>query len=230
MATILDRIEVVESGTRRLRWLMGGALIVAASLVGAGKVATIRRRVNELESAAYTDHLTGLQNRRSSEKRLQEELVKVGCGSYRATYGNLILVTADLDNLKEINDRHGHEAGDRYLRAFARLLKENLRTRDWAGRMGGDEFVIALWDNDGEEASQAVVGRLLDLTRSTVVELPGGRTVNLSASSGVAECTSLHSGWYEAGPQSPCGTRLYERADHALLKAKRAGKDRIVYA
>ena len=205
-----------------------GTLIAASAL--AVKVADLRREVCRLHEEAHTDHLTGLQNRRSSEKRLQEELVKVGCGSYRATYGNLILVTADLDNLKQINDRYGHEVGDRYLRAFSRLLKENLRTRDWAGRMGGDEFVIALWDNDGEEASQSVVGRLLELTRSTVVELPGGRTVNLSASFGVAECTTLYSGGHEAGPQSPCGTRLYERADHALLQAKRAGKDQIVYA
>ena len=230
LATILDSIEVVQSGTRSLGWLIGGALVVSASLAGAGKVASIRRRINELESEAYTDHLTGLKNRRASEKRLQEDLLTAGNEAGRTTERrppsrSLMLVTADLDDLKQVNDRYGHEAGDRYLQTFARLLEDNLRSGDWVGRMSGDEFLIALWETEVDKHHgevQTVLRRLIDRTRNTVTELPGGEHVRLSASFGAAR--------YEKGLADSGRPGLYEQADFALLRAKREGKDRIVYA
>lgn len=203
-------------------------------LIGAGKVAGVRRRILNLGRAAHTDHLTGLLNRRASENRLQANLARARRETDRVREhgphcGSLVVVSADLDGLKQVNDSFGHEPGDRYLQAFAQLVNENLRAEDWAGRLGGDEFLIVLWEAKGGEAhdkAQVVIGRLVELTRSTIVELPGGRNVTLSASLGAARYASRYGG-------CPVHSRLpslYEQADIALLQAKREGKGRVVYA
>lgn len=214
----------------RLGSVIGAGMLAVVSAAIIGKAASVRRRISELEREAHTDHLTGLRNRRASEKRLQADLLRARRETDRmpergSPGRSLMLVTADLDGLKQVNDIYGHEAGDRYLQAFARILNENLRTEDWAGRLGGDEFVIALWEEGSDEThdeTEVVIGRLLELTRNTVVELPGGHSTTLSASFGAARYGDCFADYRRLS--------IYEQADMALLQAKREGKGRVVYA
>ena len=117
----------------------------------AGGLASLRRR---LSRASRTDPLTGVLNRRGFDERLEAEFAEaVRTGS------PLTLMLADLDRFKEINDTYGHQAGDQLLSWVAGRLSDNLRTRDAAGRLGGDEFTLLLGDT-GPEGVAAVVDRL----------------------------------------------------------------------
>src|SRR5260370_17230468 len=88
---------------------------------------------------AHTDSLTGLPNRRAIEEWAKRQLR----GAARHGY-SLWVVHVDLDGFKNINDSHGHEAGDQVLRGVARILKEHTRASDLSGRMGGDEFLLVM--------------------------------------------------------------------------------------
>lgn len=233
---------------------VGGLL--AGGILGAMKLTSLRRRVRAVEREALTDPLTGLYNRRGCERRLAEDLARKS----RRQAESFSLVVADLDNLKQVNDRYGHSAGDQYLREFARLLKDNLRAGDWVGRWAGDEFLVALWDtgsfagaasetafkmSGAQDDVRGVLHRLLAQVSQTVVRLPGGAEPLLSASFGVANCGDVsregncpadsgvaelvHHDTQAGGPFDDDLT-LFERADAALLEAKRRGKGMIVHA
>jgi diguanylate cyclase (GGDEF)-like protein len=110
--------------------------------------------LSEAELQSLTDGLTGLYNRRSMEQLLQREL------ALSERHGQaLSLVMIDMDKFKEINDEHGHAAGDHMLRAFADCVRMTLRKTDLAFRYGGDEFCIAL-PQTGVEQAKAVVQKL----------------------------------------------------------------------
>ena len=155
---------------------------------------------------AYTDFLTGLRNRRYLELDLERELFRV------ARYGRpLSLIILDLDGFKAVNDTHGHEVGDRVLKALARCLEEHLRQSDRAVRLGGEEFAVLLPETGLPQAL-----RLAERLRRAVAALKVPPVEGLSASFGVAQ----------AGPtDSPLS--LLRRADEALYRAKRAGKNRV---
>lgn len=99
------------------------------------EMSAYRRRLDEVEQAAQRDPLTGLANRSSFERRV-EELIQAGVP--------FTLLMIDLNRFKMVNDRHGHLAGDELLRLFAARLKRQLRADDMAARWGGDEFVVLL--------------------------------------------------------------------------------------
>jgi diguanylate cyclase (GGDEF)-like protein len=153
---------------------------------------------------AKTDGLTGMINRRRLEEVLRE-LTLDG--------GRFSLVMADLDHFKLLNDAFGHEAGDRALRVFARVVSEVLRAGDTAGRYGGEEFVFVLPDL-GIHSALDVVGRLRAALRTAT---QGGACPDFTASFGIAE-------W------APGMTvdALLRSADARLLAAKAAGRDRAV--
>jgi len=153
-----------------------------------------------LEQAARTDDLTGLPNRRAWDEHLARELA-------RATRVGTSLCVAmiDLDHFKEYNDRHGHQAGDRFLKQAAAGWQTRIRETDLIARYGGEEFAVALLDCELPEAAE-----MLDLLRE---ETPEGE----STSAGVA-----------AWDGSESEAELVARADAALYKAKRAGRDRVV--
>lgn len=160
-----------------------------------------------LERLALEDSLTGLPNHRSFQERLRQELERAA-GEDRA----VALVALDVDRFKAVNDGFGHSAGDDALRRVAGALREQLRDADLCGRVGGDEFMVALVDADVERA-RAVVGRL----RAAVSELPldhlDGR---LTISAGIA-----------AFPEHASDAdELIRLADGALYRAKRDGRDR----
>jgi diguanylate cyclase (GGDEF)-like protein len=117
----------------------------------AHSVLTSLHLLAEAERQSMTDGLTGLFNRRSMEQLLQRELAL--CDRHNQS---LSLVMIDLDHFKEINDTHGHAAGDHMLRAFADCVRITLRKTDLAFRYGGDEFVIALPQTPLYQAQQVV--------------------------------------------------------------------------
>ncbi len=170
----------------------------------AGERIGMLRAFAESESQARTDPLTGLLNRRSLENGTRR---MIDAGSpYCVAYG-------DLDHFKRLNDTHGHNVGDRALRAFAAAVMEVVRPADLACRYGGEEFVLVLPDCDMEEAVivvERVRARLADL-------LEGTRLPPFTVSFGVA-----------SSAQADSFERVVGLADAALLVAKSSGRDRVV--
>jgi diguanylate cyclase (GGDEF)-like protein len=160
-----------------------------------------------LERLALTDPLTGLNNHRAFKERLEAELRRAERERYCVS-----VVAIDVDNFKEVNDTWGHAAGDEGLVALAEAFRSHLRPSDLCGRVGGDEFCIALVRASAEEA-EAVVERL----RKHVATLeigPAGQSFTLSA--GIAEFPK----------HSLSREELLHLADGAMYWAKSAGRNR----
>ena len=160
----------------------------------------VATQLEETRFLADHDPLTRLPNRRA----LLEEL-GTATGTRRLT--PLALVFLDVDNFKEVNDRHGHLTGDRVLARFASLLAELVRSGDRAFRVGGDEFALLL-HGAGEQEARDVVGRIVDAVEANIDPLV--RT--LTASFGVAP---------RRGREHP--QELLRVADEAMYAAKRSG-------
>ncbi|MGD8559254.1 MAG: GGDEF domain-containing protein, partial [Gammaproteobacteria bacterium] len=168
---------------------------------------------DELERArklSLTDDLTSLPNRRAFMRRMDDEVSRV------KRYGfPLSLVLIDIDYFKQVNDEFGHNAGDSVLRVYAEKILSVFRHHDMIARYGGEEFAVLLPNTDLEG-----VLRALDKVKGTVPKVKchiSGVTISAPTfSAGVAE--------YHA-PETP--TQFIERADHALYRAKRLGRDRI---
>lgn len=145
----------------------------------AAELKASRARINDLESRIDVDPLTGTLNRRGFERELKRSL------AYVKRYGaNAALVYLDLDDFKPVNDRHGHAAGDAMLKAVAAALVREVRASDVVARIGGDEFVVLLWNLPDANA----VTKAIELERA-VYATPvrwGGSTMVVGASAGVA--------------------------------------------
>jgi len=178
-------------------------------LLAAAASAHVRRidEVQALRDAACTDHLTGLRNRRAFDDALGGALARLDRGV--ATPVGLVLL--DVDDLKAVNDNHGHVAGDRVLRRVAGLLRDAARRGDVAARIGGDEFALVLPGGD-EDGAVALVERLRDSL----------------ADAGLAVTASFGIAVTDRAGTAP--TELVQAADCALYAAKHAGKDRVVSA
>ena len=175
----------------------------------------LRDSVQMTMEMAITDGLTGLHNRRYLERHLVT-LVSQAVARGRP----LSVMVLDIDHFKTINDTHGHDAGDDVLREFSRRVRKAVRGIDLACRMGGEEFVLAMPDTDATLA--VLVGERI---RETIADepfvLPGGKAeTTVTVSIGVS---SLVSG--DDTPQT-----LLKRADEALYKAKREGRNRVAAA
>ncbi len=130
--------------------------------------------------ASLTDALTGLANRRSMQDHLAKDLARA-----RREESSVAIIMLDLDEFKQINDRHGHEAGDRALRQVAAALRAQVRTYDLCARLGGDEFVVVLWQCAAEQAEQ----KRRDLQTAIAAarfETESGDVLSLGISAGVA--------------------------------------------
>ena len=164
--------------------------------------------LDSCEEAAFTDHLTGLANRRRFERQLEREVART------LRYGHpFCLLMLDIDRFKLVNDTHGHEAGDEALNRVSRTLQEGTRGIDVAARVGGEEFAIILTETTLEGGIE-VAERLRLAIKSVDIPVVG----HISASFGVAECPS--------GAQT--ARELVGLADAALYDAKRQGRNRVV--
>jgi diguanylate cyclase (GGDEF)-like protein/PAS domain S-box-containing protein len=168
----------------------------------------------KLLKESTTDFLTGLANRRvftehgeAALKRLQE------------TGQGYALILLDLDDFKQINDRLGHEIGDRVLHAMGEVLAGQLRGRDdLAARLGGEEFAVLCRGDFTEDSLHEMAGRIRAQINRTTVDSPQG-PVSFTSSFGTAISHAADKHW----------TGAFARADCALYEAKAAGKDRIVF-
>lgn len=159
------------------------------------------------EEAAFTDHLTGLANRRRFERHMEREI------SRTLRYNHpFCLILLDIDKFKEVNDNYGHEAGDEAIRQLSKTLQAGTRGIDLAARIGGEEFAVILTETDFSGGID-VAERLRQALKSA--QIPG--VGHITASFGVAEfplCAQTE-------------RELFARADAAMYEAKRLGRDRV---
>jgi diguanylate cyclase (GGDEF)-like protein len=170
------------------------------------------KAVRSLEELATRDHLTGTYNRRAAEERLAEDVKRAERGG-----GALSLTLLDLDQLKPINDAHGHRAGDACVVHFAEVLDRNVRAGDWIARWGGDEFVVGMWNVQEGQPTTRVLERIVEDLRESPVVLPDGEETHLTFSAGACR--------WKPGDDV---RGLVSRADVALYRAKAEGGNTIV--
>jgi diguanylate cyclase (GGDEF)-like protein len=185
-----------------LEYLAGQAIV---SIENASLHATVERQ-------AVTDELTGLANARAFRSILDREIERS-----RRFDSPLGLVMVDLDDFKQVNDRHGHQQGDEVLASVAAVLRDFSRDIDAPARYGGEELAVVLPQTDARGAAQ-LAERMREAVERLRVPRVGGRgTLRVTASFGVASV-----------PESAADREeLVAAADAALYRAKRGGKNRV---
>lgn len=166
---------------------------------------------NRLRELATTDGLTGLNNRRHFMDLTRNEIMR--CRRHKAS---MSVAAIDCDHFKKVNDTYGHATGDFVLKEFARLVREQLREIDIVGRLGGEEFAIALVNTDLEGA-RIVSQRICDRIAEHLI-VHGGHQFHFTVSIGLAEI--------DASEEDI--SNLLKRADRALYHAKDTGRNRVV--
>lgn len=210
---VVGRYEIHRS----LRPLLGESLLVGLFMVGVGillllvlrilPLRSLQRAEQEIHRLAATDQLTGLANRHAIGKQLKQEMGRA------VRYGsNLSLIMIDVDHFKSINDRHGHNVGDKVLMEVADLIDINIRASDKAARWGGEEFLILVPETDWKGAME-MAEKLCREVSTRNFEDVGRVTVSagLSQFSGDDNADSL-----------------LKRADDSLYQAKRKGRNRVI--
>lgn len=203
---LVAEAHAVVAGNARLQRHLGHASKEASDL---------RQSLVSMRREATTDPLTGLANRREFDRRLRIEAIQAA-----ESGAPLSLILFDIDHFKAFNDRYGHAIGDEVLKLVATRLRENLKGRDLLVRHGGEEFAVLLAGTDTDAAMVVAEQIRRSLNASTVRHRVSGESYgNIAATFGVAR--------YEPG-ESLAG--FLERADAALYRGKRAGRDRVVCA
>ncbi|MBC9250372.1 hypothetical protein A9179_08825 [Pseudomonas alcaligenes] len=198
---------------RGLRWLRGEATPEALADGGVlwhgylTDITGLKLVEQELRALSITDALTGVHNRRYFQERLEAEIARV-----QRFGGELSVVMLDIDHFKQINDRFGHEAGDRVLKALCERLRQRLRGIDVFCRLGGEEFIVLCPSTSAAQA-MALASSLWQVLRSEPVEGVG----RVSASFGVA---SWRPGEGADG--------MLRRVDSRVYAAKQAGRDQVL--
>ncbi|MBF0255244.1 MAG: GGDEF domain-containing protein [Gammaproteobacteria bacterium] len=169
--------------------------------------------LQELESQARTDSLTGLYNFRHFAETLDNEMERT-----RRSYQPTALILVDLDHFKQVNDTRGHEVGNIALRQTAAQIQSHLRKLDQGCRYGGEEFALILPNTRLDKAVE-VAERLRQLREQQPVELPDGSSFSLTASYGVA----VFSGGEFLNRQE-----FVAQADRYLYRAKEAGRNQVM--
>jgi diguanylate cyclase (GGDEF)-like protein len=190
---------------------------LAKPVIGGELVTRVRNRLERLalhRALAETDGLTGVKNRQASTQGL-ERLLRLA-DRYEQPFA---LATLDLDRFKQVNDVHGHTAGDAVLRRFGTLLLEAFRGEDVAGRWGGEEFVVGMYGMSGANARERL-GELLAAFGRERFNGVEGEAFGVTFSAGVAR-------FPDDGAHLPA---LYDVADAMLYRAKRAGRAQVVVA
>lgn len=221
----LYRVHIYHSAEVDL--INGKWVLVAQQMYRSGKIVTVctditrskeaelalRAAHAELERLAMTDELTGVPNRRHFLAQLESERQRALRYQRPAC-----LAMLDLDHFKQVNDRHGHPAGDEVLKHFAGLLRSHMRCEDVVGRLGGEEFAL-LMPETAPSGAQALLERIRDaLAQARLDSIAPDFAYTFSA--GVAEFPLTE-------PQAACNRWIHE-ADQALYRAKTSGRNRTV--
>jgi len=196
-----ERHNVAESAEAKLKTELDSVESEAREL---------RRKVVEAHRQAATDSVTGLPNRMAYEERLTQEFAR-----WKRFGEPLCMLVWDVDDFKAINDRFGHQSGDKALRIIAQLLQKELRETDFVARFGGEEFAMLLAGSSQSDA----------LTLANTIRLNISESGFHSSGGKVPVTISCGIGTFEEG-DTPEG--VFSRADNALYQAKRSGKDRVI--
>ncbi|MFQ5442885.1 MAG: diguanylate cyclase [Thermodesulfobacteriota bacterium] len=167
---------------------------------------------NRLQKLSMTDPLTGILNRRALYDRMNSEMSRA-----EREKGEMSIAIMDVDLFKRINDRYGHLAGDAVLKGLVERISEALRPYDTVGRFGGEEFLVVLPGNAGEDAR-----KICERVRRAIKSAPftyEGAKMDITVSIGGAA--------WSAGTEA---NALISAADGALYRAKEEGRDRVVLA
>lgn len=186
-----------------------GAIVATRSTVF--DLSERKRLEAQLEQLARTDALTGLSNRRDFEDRALHELQRA-----RRLDRPLTLLMLDVDHFKQVNDRHGHAAGDQVLQAVAKVCRTQLRDFDLLARLGGEEFAVLL-PEAGLVDGLDVAERLRQAIEAAPLGEAAGQEIRCTVSIGLAVRSDSDE---SVAP-------LLVRADQALYAAKRAGRNRV---
>ncbi len=168
---------------------------------------TLQFQLKENRVKLLHDSLTGVYSRVAYEERIEQELAR--WNRYRSPFSYVIV---DLDHFKRINDTWGHSAGDKALKIIAQLMQDYVRKSDAVFRIGGEEFVLLLTDTAAERADQAIAKMRAAIAESSFHFK--GEPVQITLSAGITET--------RPGDDAES---IYERADQALYKAKRGGRN-----
>ncbi|MEM1086994.1 MAG: PleD family two-component system response regulator [Pseudomonadota bacterium] len=174
-------------------------------------VEILRQRIDRGLELSILDQLTGLYNRRYMLNQLEQWRKRLCDGDK-----HLSIVSLDIDHFKMVNDRHGHQAGDRVLETFAQRLQQNIRPKDIACRPGGEEFLIIMPETDHTQA-KAGAERIRKAVAAEGFGINSEASLTVTVSAGVAT--------YSGGDESV--SDLLHRADLALYEAKKAGRNQV---
>lgn len=176
------------------------------------EIAKLQHELEQTSDLVRHDPLTGALNRKGLDEALTREIARA-----RRRDRPLCVGLLDVDNFKRINDTHGHSVGDAALQHLAETARKNLRPQDTLGRYGGEEFVVVLPDTDVEDAVIAMQRLQRALTSNYF--LAEGQKLLITFSAGVARLEN------DEAPEVSI-----DRADKAMYRAKRAGKNRVMMA
>jgi diguanylate cyclase (GGDEF)-like protein/PAS domain S-box-containing protein len=176
-------------------------------------VTLLKEQEWQLKQIAYYDLLTGLPNRALLGDRLHQAMIQS-----RRREQLLAVALLDLDGFKTVNDRYGHDVGDRLLAALATRMKQALREGDTFARLGGDEFVAVMLDLGDQRAAVPVLTRLLEAAAQPTQV--GEWSLRVSASVGVT---------FYPQPEDADADQLLSQADQAMYQAKLAGRNRYQF-
>ena len=165
----------------------------------------------QLRRMALHDSLTGLYNREAMEQRIREEITR--SRRYQHSFSVFLL---DIDHFKQVNDTHGHAAGDAVLQQFGNILSESTRENDYVARHGGEEFVLLLPETTPQQAHE-LAERLRCKIATTPIEIDDERQLCVTSSIGVATYP-VHGSDYDS---------LISMADQAMYRAKHLGRDSV---
>jgi two-component system, cell cycle response regulator len=224
-----DVVTVEDAGSRNGTYINGARVDSATRLVDGDKIGIGRSTIlkftfhdalddsyqQRMMESALRDPLTRLYNKRYFEDRLDSEL------RFARRHGtSLGLFLADVDHFKQVNDEHGHVAGDIVLREIAAALAGGVRNEDVVARYGGEELVV-LSRAISDDAAVILAERLRKRVEALAVDVGDGQPVRVTVSIGVA-----------VFPNSPAGSseQLVAAADRALYAAKDAGRNRVMVA
>ena len=169
-----------------------------------------------LKVLGLTDALTGVNNRRYFDQRIEEEASRA-----LRNHSSLSCLMIDIDYFKQVNDEHGHPFGDSVLRSVAELIRAQLRQIDVIARFGGEEFAVVL-GAAGVNKAVEVAERIRKVVSETPFESPSGKTADITLSIGIATLQA------QAGSAADeYVTRLVKTADEALYQAKLGGRNQV---
>ncbi|MBL0209733.1 MAG: GGDEF domain-containing protein [Holophagaceae bacterium] len=181
----------------------------------------------KLGDLALRDSLTGLRNRRFLQEFMETEMERtlrtwsVNYNGSSLPSSSLALIMLDLDHFKNVNDTHGHEAGDEVLRQFSLILRDAVRKPDLVARWGGEEFVVVAVDTL-RTPQLTLTERIRAAVEAHPFRLPNGQTIRQTCSAGYAFVPFL-----ELDPDGMAWDQVLNLADGALYVAKREGRNRV---